>query len=253
MKIWIIEDEKALVKSLESQLKRLRPDIVIAGTSSNIEDSVNGIMEHQDLDIIFADIKIDDGMSFTVFDTVETQSMVVFTTAYDEYALKAFEYNCADYLLKPIKTDELERALSKCERREERISSSSLKTMAGEIIRGEVKYRKMLLLDTIGGGTIYCPVEDIAYIFTVFGTTRVYKRDGSFATTLSSLKDLMDGLDPSKFCRISRQAILNGDFIETVTRGPGRDFTVTLRQPFETATFKMTAERTKELRDLLNK
>ena len=85
MKVWIIEDEKALSTALSQQLIRLRPDITIEGISTNIEDSIDAIRAYRDIDIIFADIKIDDGDSFSVFDEVETDAMVVFTTAYIIY------------------------------------------------------------------------------------------------------------------------------------------------------------------------
>ena len=252
MKVWIIEDERELAQSLSRQLRQLRSDVSILGISSNISESIAAIRDNQDLDIIFADIKIDDGVSFSVFDAVETLAMVVFTTAYDEYALKAFEYNCADYLLKPILADHLERALIKCERREKRLRPASLKTMVADIVQGKVEYRKRVLLKTLGNGTLICPVQDMVYVFTEQGYTRVFIDDGSFAVTDLSLKDLMDGLNPAQFCRISRQAIINIDFVKTITPGPGRDTCVSLRSPFEKVSLKMAPERAKELLSLID-
>ncbi len=253
MKVWIIEDEKTLAQTLSIQLRLLRPDIDIIGTSCNIDNSIAAVRRYQDLDIIFADIKIDDGVSFSVFDKVETSAMVVFTTAYDEYALKAFEYNCADYLLKPIVLEELERALVKCESRQERLDSSLLKAMSSELVRGGIKYRKRLLLNTMGNGTLICPVQNLVYVFTEQGYTRAYMDDCSFATTDMPLKDLMNSLDPSRFFRLNRQAILNIEYIERIVSGPRRDFTVFLRSPFDKVSFKMAPERTKELRSLLER
>ena len=252
MKVWIIEDEIKLAQVLSMQLKRLRPDIDIIGFSSNIDDSIAAVRKHQNLDIIFADIKIDDGMSFFVFDNVETPAMVVFTTAYDEYALKAFEYNCADYLLKPIVPEELERALIKCESRQERIHPSLLKALANELVHGEVKYRQRLMLSNMGNETLICPVQNLVYVFTEQGYTRAYLDDGSFAAIDMPLKDLMDGLDPAQFFRSNRQTILNIEFVKKITSGPRRNFTVSLRSPFEKVSFIMTPERTKILRSLLD-
>lgn len=250
MKVWIIEDEKALAEALTKQLKGLRPDVEIIGISSNISDSIEAIQKYSDLDIIFADIKIDDGMSFSVFDAVVTSSMVVFTTAYDEYALKAFEYNCADYLLKPINSVELERALVKCEGRQARINSSNLKSMASDLVRGEVKYRKRLFLD-YGRSTMICPVEDLAYVLTEQGYTRVNMIDGSFGSTDMPLRDIMESLDPFLYFRLNRQVIVSINIVDTISPGPGRDFTVTLRPPYKQISFKATSERIKELKVLL--
>ena len=133
MKVWIIEDEKALSTALSQQLIRLRPDITIEGISTNIEDSIDAIRAYRDIDIIFADIKIDDGDSFSVFDEVETDAMVVFTTAYDEYALRAFDYNCADYLLKPISDEALEKTLEKCEKHLSRVTGQQIRAMSEDI------------------------------------------------------------------------------------------------------------------------
>ena len=251
MKVWIIEDEKALAEALTMQLKGLRPDVAIIGMSSNISDSIAAIRKNPDLDIIFADIKIDDGMSFSVFDAIETSAMVVFTTAYDEYALKAFEYNCVDYLLKPINSVELERALVKCVGRQARINSSSFKSMASDLVHGEVKYRKRLFLD-YGGSTMICRVEDLAYVLTEQGYTRVNMMDGSFGSTDMPLRDIMESLDPSLFLRLNRQVILNTNVVDTISPGPGRDYTVTLRPPYKQISFKATSERIKELKMLLN-
>lgn len=251
MKVWIIEDEKALSKDLSDKLIRLRPDITIEGVSTGIDDSVAAINSHRDLDIIFADIKIDDGVSFSVFDAVETEAMVVFTTAYDEYALKAFDYNCADYLLKPIREEALEKALEKCEKHLSRVTGQQIRTMSEDIVRNEVKYRKRLFLD-YGTGTLICPVTRLAYILTESGYTRVFLDDGTFGSTDQSLNDFVDSLDPTLFCRVSRQAIINIDYAEIITPGPSRDFTVHLRAPFKDTVFIMTPEKTKHLRQLLS-
>ena len=129
--------------------------------------------------------------------------MVVFTTAYDEYALKAFDYNCADYLLKPISDEALERALERCEKHLSRISGEQIRTMSEDIARKGVKYRKRLFLD-YGTGTLICPVTRLAYILTESGYTRVFLDDGTFGSTDQSLNDFVDSLDPTLFCRVSR-------------------------------------------------
>ena len=102
MKVLIIEDESLSAQALERTLMELRPDWDVAGRTTSIEASLRFLAEHKDMDIIFSDIRLDDGLSFAIFDKVETKAAVVFVTGYDEYAIRAFEYNCADYLMKPV-------------------------------------------------------------------------------------------------------------------------------------------------------
>ena len=160
MKALIIEDERPISDALMGSLLSLRPDIVIIGVTTNIKDSVGAITANPDLDIIFSDIKIDDGLSFSVFSEVETDAMVVFTTAYDEYALKAFEYNCIDYLLKPVSEEALRRALSKCESFKPKVDKETIKSTSETVINKDIKYRRKILLE-IGRDTIIRDVSDM--------------------------------------------------------------------------------------------
>lgn len=251
MKVWIIEDERALSKALSDQLRRLRPEIEIVGISTGIKNTLATLPGYHDLDIIFADIKIDDGLSFSIFDKLETEAMVVFTTAYDEYALKAFDYNCADYLLKPISDEALGKTLIRCERHLSRMSGAQVREMSGEIAHYELKYRKRLFLDR-GQGTLICPVSRLAYIFTEKGCTRAFMDDGRYGLTDNSLNILFESLDPALFFRVSRQAIVNIDFVEAIDHGLGRDFIAKLRAPFQEVGLAMTAEKMKQLKALLD-
>ena len=113
MKALIIEDELMAAKTLKKLLGEVSPDTEIVGVLESIEDSVDWISQHPMPDLIFMDIHLADGSSFTIFDRVTVTCPVIFTTAYDEYALKAFEVNSIDYLLKPISKEALERAVAK--------------------------------------------------------------------------------------------------------------------------------------------
>ena len=165
MKALIIEDEALSAQALEAKLKKLRPGIGILGTTSSIKESVAFLKEHGDVDVIFSDIRIDDGLSFAVFDRVQTSAMVVFVTGFDEYALKAFDYNCADYLLKPVSDEDLEDALKRCEDRSARLSPQGVKELSEDILARKVNYRKRLLLER-GSLSLVAPVESVCLIFT---------------------------------------------------------------------------------------
>ena len=250
MKALIIEDESPIAALLESMLRELRPDIDIVGVTTDIPGSVAAISAHPDLDIIFSDIKIDDGLSFSVYDRVSTNAMVVFTTAFNEYALRAFDYNCVDYLVKPISKAALERALSKFEMRWPRVDERVIRDTANDIRSQGVTSRKRVLLQR-GSDTLIYEVEQICFIQTEKGNTRVFLKDGLWGDIDISLIELLKSLPSKKFSRISRQVIVSIDCIKKLSPGLGRDTVVTLKEPYEKQTILITQDRKKELLDLL--
>lgn len=250
MKALIIEDERPISDALKGSLLSLRPDIEIIGVTTNIKDSVGAITANPDLDIIFSDIKIDDGLSFSVFSEVETDAMVVFTTAYDEYALKAFDYNCIDYLLKPVSEEALRRALSKCESFRPKVDKETIKSTSEAVINKDIKYRRKILLE-IGRDTIIRNVLDICYIFSEKGNTRVFVSDGIWGSIDNSLIDIIHSLPPSVFYRVNRQALVNINCIDRIVPGLGRESYVCLKAPFNKVQLKITQEIKKVLLDVL--
>ena len=115
MQVAIIEDEMPAARLLKSMLQRLRPDWEVIFIPGSIEEAVKWFAEHQHPDLIFLDIQLSDGNSFLFLQNAQPESAVIFTTAYDEYAVKAFEVNSIDYLLKPILQDRLEVSLRRVE------------------------------------------------------------------------------------------------------------------------------------------
>ncbi|HQW47479.1 MAG TPA: response regulator, partial [Chitinophagaceae bacterium] len=113
MKALIIEDEKPAAKRLTQLLTQHEPDVEILAVVDSIEDSIIWVQQHPTPEVIFMDIHLADGNSFEIFKRVSIQAPIIFTTAYDEYAINAFKVNSVDYLLKPIKKEELVQALSK--------------------------------------------------------------------------------------------------------------------------------------------
>ena len=251
MKALIIEDEAISAQALETKLKKLRPGIGILGTTSSIKESVAFLKEHGDVDIIFSDIRIDDGLSFSVFDRVQTSAMVVFVTGFDEYALKAFDYNCADYLLKPVSDEDLEDALKRCEDRSARLSPQGVKEMSEDILARKVNYRKRLLLEQ-GPLTIVAPVEKVCYISADTGGTKVFLKDRTAGYVGESLTQLMEELDPAMFVRANRQYIVALDaikaFEDTVSN---RVCNLLLKEPYERVEIQIPTSRKKELMGLL--
>src|SRR5690554_877446 len=112
MKVLIIEDEKLAAERLESMLREINPEIQVVAKLSSVKESVNWLLQNN-ADLIFIDIQLSDGISFTIFERVPVSTPVIFTTAYDQYAIKAFKFNSIDYLLKPIRRQDLFDSLLK--------------------------------------------------------------------------------------------------------------------------------------------
>src|SRR5688572_4351288 len=119
MKIFIVEDEELAVKKLHKTLLAIDANLEVTGTADSIATAVEWLQTNDRPDLILMDIELADGQSFEIFNLIEVKSPVIFTTSYDEYALKAFKVNSVDYLLKPIQKDELEAAISKFQQMKE--------------------------------------------------------------------------------------------------------------------------------------
>lgn len=114
-KILILEDEKLNAERIQRLMGRIRPNMEIVGVLASVKKAVDWLAENKSPDLIIMDIQLADGLSFEVFNLTDVKCPVIFTTAYDEYAVKAFKYNSVDYLLKPVEEDELEAAVTKFE------------------------------------------------------------------------------------------------------------------------------------------
>src|SRR5689334_14858177 len=127
MKVLIIEDEELAVKKLQKTLASVDSTAQVVGVADSIRSSVSWLQQNPSPDLILMDIELADGQSFEIFDKVDVKSTVIFTTSYDEYALKAFKVNSIDYLLKPIQKEDLEAALTKLKNMKELYKSEEAK------------------------------------------------------------------------------------------------------------------------------
>ena len=252
MKALIIEDERLNAQALKTQIQKLRPGIEIVSITSSIKASTAFLKEHgEDVDIIFSDIRLDDGLSFAIFDRVQTSAMVVFVTGFDEYALKAFDYNCADYLLKPVADNDLEDALARCEMRLPRLSPKGVAQMSAEILSRSVGFRKRLMLEQ-GTRTTVAQEDDVCYIIADAGGTNIFLKDGTHGYVEESLSQLLQELDPTRFVRASRQHIVALDAIAAFDELPSRrECNLVLREPYSDVQIHIPITRKKELINLL--
>jgi two-component system LytT family response regulator len=205
MKALIIEDESAAVRRLAKLIKEVDPSIEVENDLDSIESALDWFGANPLPDLIFLDIHLADGSSFEIFNHVEVPRPVIFTTAYDEYAIQAFRLNAIDYLLKPIKRQELERAIEKY-RKWKSPPAFDYKKLARTIDRDE--YNKRFLI-RLGQNIRVVEIHDCAYFYTQDKITFLVNREGKRYPLDYSLERLEEMADPRTFFRINRQFIVN--------------------------------------------
>ena len=208
MKIVIVEDEVAASRRLHKLILELEPQAQILAELDSVESSIRWCSKNEEPDLFFMDIQLADGLSFEIFEQVELKAPIVFTTAFDEYAIKAFSVNSIDYLLKPIETDALKRALKKYKSKSAPENPSNLKEMLAELMLGKNKFRERFLVKK---GDVFFPLlaADIAYFYAeekvVFAKTKLAQR-----MLLDFTLDHLEGsLNPQHFFRANRQFLIS--------------------------------------------
>lgn len=237
MRVLIIEDEQHNYKMLTGMINKLRPEWEIVGTLESVKQSIEWFEKNDHPELIFMDIQLTDGICFSIFDKIDVESMVIFTTAYDEYALQAFKVNSIDYLLKPISEDKLSSSIIKSERifkyfDEAKNDKPDYKKLLDAIKSGEKSYRKRFL---ITGSSSFFKIEtkDIAYFYTINRIT--------FAVTFGAKEHILDltmekleeQLDPEIFFRANRSQIINIESIQKFESYFGGKLSVRLVNPFK--------------------
>ena len=208
LKTIIIEDEKPAARLLQRKLEKIKIKVDILLHS--VEEAIEWFTENEHPDLIFLDIQLSDGLSFEIFEKVEIKSAIIFTTAYDEFALRAFKLNSIDYLLKPIDEDDLELAVSKYKERlpqqgKLQMDFEAIKKMLGNPFEKEFKKRFTV---KIGQHLKVISVEEVECFFSENKGTYIHTFDNRNYLIESTLEILEQELDPNKFYRISRKFII---------------------------------------------
>ena len=213
MRVLIVEDETAAVDNLEYLLYKVDRAIEIAAVTESVEQTQQWLMQNH-ADLIFMDIHLSDGSAFSLFDHIEVSTPIIFTTAYDQYALDAFKVNSIDYLLKPIKQTDLERALEKFKR----LTASDLNSYISRInqLTEKPKYQSRILV-AIKDKIIPLAVEDIACIYSTDRKTEIITTSEATYTYNKPLDTMIKNLDPTVFFRANKQFIINRNQIADIT------------------------------------
>ncbi|MBD0825152.1 LytR/AlgR family response regulator transcription factor [Aestuariibaculum marinum] len=209
MHVIIIEDEKPSARRLKRMLEKL--NIEVSTMLHSVEESLNWFEANTHPDLIFLDIQLSDGLSFEIFETIPIKSAVIFTTAYDEYALQAFKLNSIDYLLKPIDEDDLQVAVEKYKERLPQQQSVSLdfndikKLLVNPIDR---EYKKRFFVK-VGQHLKLIAVDDIECIYSENKGSYIHTKDGRNYLLDNTLESLESELEPQLFFRINRKFFVN--------------------------------------------
>ena len=219
LKTIIIEDEIPAANRLEKMLLECRPSIEILEVLDTVEDAKEWLQTNPSPDLIFSDIQLADGISFEIYDDIQVDCPIIFTTAYDQYALKAFELNSVDYLLKPYSKDQLEKALSKYEglHKQNTLQGLNLSALLDIAGGGKPIYKQRFL---ISKADVYVPVttDEIAYIYTEDKAVLIKTHGGKNFFLNYSLDELEGQLDPDHFFRLNRQFIVSIPSIEKIAQ-----------------------------------
>lgn len=208
MRTIIVEDEDYAARRLETMIKECDPDIEIVAKLQSVQESVAWLKANSQPDLIFLDIQLDDDLSFAIFEQVQVKSNIIFTTAFDEYAIKAFKQKSIDYLLKPIVKVELEGALKKYN--EWAVATLQVPNFQElvNLLHGESqKYRERFSV-MVGEKMKSIEVSEIAYFFSTSGITFFVTKAGNQYTLDNSLDTIVKELDPKQFFRVNRQNLV---------------------------------------------
>ncbi len=217
MKVLIIEDEMMARRSLEKLLRTEFPDIEVIGECASVKEAAQRLEGKPDeADVIFMDVELSDGDCFEIFRRVEVRPRVVMTTAYDSYAVKAFEAGSIDYLLKPIDPSALRRAVERCRRA---AGGSDVKKILEAVTRQKsaAGYRERYLVQ-FNDQIVPVKTCEIAYFYSEDKNNHVVTFSGTVYIMDSTMDAIATELDPERFFRISRGCIIAKDVVESVTK-----------------------------------
>lgn len=246
MKVLIVEDEAPAFRRLQKILQEIEPEIEIVEVIDSVADTIKWLQTHQHPDLLFLDIQLSDGLSFEIFKEVEVLKPIIFTTAFDEYTLQAFKVNSIDYLLKPIKKDDLAQSLQKLQSLQQ-VAQPNISQLLGQLQLNNRKFKNRFLVKH-KEELLSVPTTEVAYFFTRYGVVRLVKHDGSSYPIDLNLDELQHQLDPEHFYRFNRQYLGNIAAISSVHKWHKSKLLLKL-QPAATEEVTVSAERAADFKE----
>ncbi|HRZ98450.1 MAG TPA: LytTR family DNA-binding domain-containing protein [Paludibacter sp.] len=251
IKVLIIEDEQPAAKRLERMLLDISSDFEIIERCDSIESSVQYLKTGIMPDLVLLDIQLGDGLSFEIFKQVEISCPVIFTTAFDEFAIKAFELNSIDYLLKPINHDKLEKSIAKFRKINQQTVQNDWKVLTSLLEKEKREYKQRFLVN-VGEHLHSVQTQDIAYFYSIEKSSFLVAKNGkSYALDLS-LDKLETVLSPTDFFRISRQYLIAFSAIKKISI-LSKSRIKLLLEPAPTNEILVSTARTHDFREWLDR
>lgn len=236
MNIVIIEDEIHTAWELRQMIESLWPEFKVLTVIDSVHAGLEWFSVHPAPDLIFSDIQLGDGLSFDIFKKVRIDCPVVFCTAYDEYAINAFQNNGIDYILKPITENSLQKSIAKIEllqKTADKHKNQDILARLMKIAEAQTKVYKHNFLVSFREKIIPLSVDEIAYFYYAYRNVQIYSLQSQIYLLSSSLDDLETVLDPRLFYRANRQFIVSRQAIKEVERYFDRKLQVSLCIPTE--------------------
>ena len=235
MKIFIVEDEDLAVKKLQKTLNSIGGDLDVVGNANSIVSAVEWLKENPPPDLILMDIELSDGQSFEIFNLTDVKSPVIFTTSYDEFALKAFKVNSLDYLLKPVQKDELENAIAKFQNLKEvyggqQKQESPIQALVKELQQTlqTKEYRKRFLVKHLQK-LVSVDVSSIAYFYSDERLSFFKTDDDKKYMTDYTIDEIENMVDPAQFFRINRAFLISIKSVDQINDYFGNRLKLTLK------------------------
>ena len=252
MNVLVIENETPAAEKIVRLLQEIDKSIIILGVIETVEDAINRLQINPQPDLIFMDIQLDDGLCFEIFETIRIDLPVIFTTAYDEYTLKAFKVNSIDYLLKPIDKESLESALKKF-RKLFYDNKDPFKRDFRELINEFKNQYKSRFLIKIGEKYRSVPTAEISHFYISERNLFLSDFQGRDYGIDYSLDQIQSILDPRKFYRINRECIVNIDAIALMYSYSSSRLQLTLKNREKSELFVVSREKVAEFKKWIDK
>lgn len=214
MKVFIIEDEARAADLLQQILMEIDSDIRIIGRAESIHEAIS-LLNNLQPELIFSDIQLEDGLSFEIFEQVEIRCPIVFTTAYDQYAIEAFKTNGIDYLLKPVEPSRLRQSLNKVKKLSPNLYLNDILALANSPLHQQQKYKSRFVIK-VGERIKSIGIDEIQAFFSHENGTYLLTSDGRRYPIDYSLDHIDGMLNPETYFRISRKFIISIDACQDI-------------------------------------
>lgn len=215
MNVLIVEDEKLAADRLELLLRACDKSINILAKIESVYDTVKWLNSNPEPDVIFLDVQLEDDLSFAIFEKIDIKTPIIFTTAFDEYAIKAFKLNSIDYLLKPVNKEELQTALDKYRNWMKDFKTFDVKSLLDTINKSSSEYKSRFII-TAGSRIKTIGIEAVAYFYSEEGITFLVTKEKAEYPIDLSLEKLAEQINPEEYFRVNRQFVIHIHAIKNI-------------------------------------